>query len=254
MTGRSTPLRAAMMLVVAASIVMCPLAATAYAGRVPSGVGLLQPPIQFTPNVQQLQLTSMAATAFATGVPTAGPVATQTTGPPVATVSGNTITIGNETYPIGETFTDASQIPMGLVDEARFGQQGYSTILAVGAQDYRLMWVTDRGERKYLITREDDSLFSGPEGFKDAIDDLQVKEELTFDAIKIELGGLGAILAAEIAVCPLTEGGGCVAFVATGVLGLIGGFALGMWRVFTEWIPAINNVNNAFIQADINSP
>lgn len=54
-----------------------------------------------------------------------------------------------------------------------------------------MLWIDAGGERKYMIVREDDVLFSGADGFREQMKDLQLAEERTFDAVKIELGGLG---------------------------------------------------------------
>lgn len=79
-------------------------------------------------------------------------------------------------------------------------------------------------------------------------------EERTFDAVKIEIAELGSIIVAEFAIGPMTGGAGCIAAIVTAFGGLVGGFALGMWRVFTDYVPARNNVNEAYVQIEINRP
>lgn len=244
--------QAAAILVLSACIAVVPLATSASAHNSASLDRALLQPIVFTPNIEELELTAVAATAMATAV--AGPATIADPNAPVDPVPGEIILIGGKEYPIGETFTDADGIPKGVVEKSMFGDQGYSTILAVGGDKYRLIWVTDRGEKQYMIVREDDELFSGPDGFKETLQALGEAEERTFDAVKIELGGLGAILLAEFALCPATAGGGCVAAIVTGLGGLVGGFLLGMWRVITDYAPARNNVGVAYEQIEINRP
>lgn len=241
-------MRVVVVVVLSVTVALCPLATSAYWSGAGVSAGGVQQPIKFTPNVQELQLTAIAATPFPEQI------VTTAQGPPHALISGNTMTIDGETYPIGDSFSDASQIPMGSIERSRFNEYGYSTILAVGAQDYRLLWTTEDGQRNYIILKADDTLFAGPDGFTAELTQLKEKEELTFDAMKIELGGLGAILAAEFAICPFTAAAGCVAAIVTGAGGLIGGFGLTMWRVVADWIPARNSVNDSFTQIEINRP
>ena len=191
---------------------------------------------------------------MATAVATPAPIAGATPGPALATVSGDTITIGENDDPIGDTFTDAHDIPKGVVEDSLFGGQRYSTILAVGGDKYRLIWVTDRGEKQSMIVRADGDLFGGPDGFRETIEALGESEERTFNAVKIEVAGLIGILAAEFAICPITGAAACSAAGVTAYGGLMGGFALGLWRVFTDYGPARNNVSAAYTQIEINRP
>lgn len=254
MHRHKTRIQAAAILFISFSIAVGPLSTSAYAYHGASPEIVLLQPIDFTPNVKDLELTAIAGTAMATAVATPSAIVEPTPAPPIATVSGDTITIGGKEYPIGDTFTDADDIPKGIVEDSLFGDQGYSTIVAVGGEKYRLIWVTDRGEKQYMIVREDDELFSGPDGFKETMEALGESEERTFDAVKLEVGGLIGILAAEFAICPITGGGGCIAAVVTAFGGLVGGFALGLWRVFTDYVPARNNVGAAYAQIEINRP
>jgi len=118
---------------------MGPLAASTSAYHAASLEEPLLQPIDFTPNVKELELTTVAGTAMATAVATPAAIANPTPGPPVAIASGETITIGEKDYPIGDTFTDADDIPKGVVEDSLFGNQGYSTIVAVGGDKYRLI-------------------------------------------------------------------------------------------------------------------
>jgi hypothetical protein len=251
MSRHKSIFQAAAILFISACIAIGPLTTSASAYSSSFGAAL-QGPIEFTPSVEELELTTVAATAMATAV--ADPAAFADPNPPVDPVSGETILIGGKEYPLGDTFTDAEDIPRGVVQDSLFHDQGYSTILAVGGDKYRLIWVTDRGEKQYMIVREDDELFSGPDGFKETIEALGESEERTFDAAKVELGGLGAILLAEFALCPATVGTSCIAAIVTGIGGLVGGFLLGMWRIFTDYAPARNNVGEAYEQIEINRP
>lgn len=254
MYRHKTRIQAAAILFISASIAVGPLSSSAYAYHgSPLDNALLQP-IDFTPNVKDLELTAVAGTAMATAVATPAAIAEPTPGPPIVTVSGETITIGGKDYPIGNTFSDADDIPKGVVEDSLFGDQGYSTIVGVGGEKYRLIWVTDRGEKQYMIVRENDNLFSGPDGFKETMEALRESEQRTFNAVKLEFGGLIGILAAEFAICPITGGAGCIAAVVTAYAGLVGGFALGLWRVITDYVPARNNVSAAYTQIEINRP
>lgn len=254
MIGYKNKIQAATLLFGCVCVLIVPISVSGTASPHLPGPGGFQPPIDFTPNVEELRLTSVAATAMATAAAPPDTLAQPTDGPPLAVVSGETITIGGKEYPLGDTFTDAEGIPMGVVEDSLFGDQGYSTIRAVGGEDYRLIWVTDRGEEQYMIVREDDPLFSGPDGFKETLEALGEAEERTFNAVKFELGGLGGIIAAEVAICPVTGTAGCIAAVVTAAGGLVGGFFLGMWRVFTDYIPARDNVGEAYEQIEINRP
>ena len=201
-------------------------------------------PIKFTPHITEIVLTITPDTILGEDL-----------GYLTAIVSGNTITIGSHSYPIGDGFLDASDIPQGVVEQSLFGEYGYATILAQGADEYRLIWITDNdGVKHYIIVKQDDDLFSGTDGFTDQLETVTDNEDKVLEAIGLEFGGIGGLIAGEFVICPITGGAGCIVGLITAFGAVIGGFVRGIWLIFHDWMPSMKNVVRAFESIEISRP
>ncbi|MCH8339860.1 MAG: hypothetical protein IH858_13615 [Chloroflexi bacterium] len=170
---------------------------------------------------------------------------------PIATGFENYILIGDQAFPVGEEFLDASGIPLGPVIKDYFGWYGYATI--EGHPDLRLIWYTDiSGQKHHLIVSVTDPLFAGNpgvdngDGFEDYVGQL-IKAE---DAAALSLGGIGSFAAgavyAELAVCGPSAGAGCVAAVVTAVVGVVGAAISFVYHTIFKVLPAERNVVEQF--------
>jgi hypothetical protein len=182
------------------------------------------------------------------------------TGDPLAGLDlENYLLIGQNVYPIGDEFTDASGIPLGPVTEDHFGWYGYATIAT--NPDLRLLWYTDAaGTKHYLISKVSDPLFAGNpgvspgDGFDDYVDQLVQAE----NALAISLGGWASgaagLLVAQFALCGPTAGTTCVTAALTAVAALVGGGISFMYHYIFKAIPAERNVIRQFSVIDAQTP
>jgi hypothetical protein len=201
------------------------------------------PPVQidFTPHVTPALITP---TPPFSGL---GPLE----GGPV-TVEGGFLRVGSAWFPIGCEFEAGGLIPTGSTTQSATGLFGYATIQ--GAPEYRLIWYTvpgtwyahGGGERRYLIVRADDPLFSGfpnlEDGFQDYVDAaLQIELAIGLGGVGAG-GGLGAAWLAGALACPGTA---CLSLlVATGAAVITGGITAA-FNVF-RWAPAARNAAAQF--------
>lgn len=238
-------IRIGLMVTLVVCVIFCPLAWGGYSVHY---AALAQEksdgPIKFTPHITGIVLTITPDTILGEDL-----------GYLTAIVSGNTITIGTHSYPIGDGFLDGSDIPQGAVEQSLFGEYGYATILAQGADEYRLIWITDNdGVKHYMIVKEDDNLFNETDGFTEQLEKLTDNEEKVLEAIGLEFGGIGGLIVGEFVICPITGGAGCIVGLVTAFGAVIGGVVRGIWLIFHEWLPSMTNVVRGFESIEISRP
>jgi hypothetical protein len=173
-----------------------------------------------------------------------------------ATVSGNFITIGDFTYQIGARFTDASDIKLGSTHKNfLFNFFGHATILAQGASEYRLIWTIDVDfTKQFMITKVDNPLFDGQNGFLENFVWLTEEEDKLKATVGTGLGAAGTVIAVDLGLCPATAGGGCAKAAFVAFLAGIGASVVTIWFFFNDILPAMSNVNDAFVNLEINTP
>ena len=183
MTGQDVRVKSGVIVLLAISMAACPLA---LAQQISFAQPQYSQPQPFTPPPASFEAIFTATPPQAQGFETLGP-----TDDPLAGLDlENYVLIGENVYPIGDEFTDASGIPRGPVTEDHFGWYGYATIAT--NPDLRLLWYTDAGGTKhYLVSKVSDPLFAGNpgvdpgDGFDDYVDQLVQAE----NALALSLGG-----------------------------------------------------------------
>lgn len=223
-----------------AAVIACPLTFAASVSSV-SSQSLAQP-IQHTPDIDPLEIEDEP-----------GNILEDELVLPDAFVEGNIMVIDGKPYPIGDSFYDADGIPLGPAKTDKSGLHGYARIQSL--PDHVLIWYLDgTGNKRYLITREDDDLMKGPLGFDQMIDNLQKAEERLMATGGTGLVGVITAVVLQLAVCPGTAGTTCVTGAITAFIG--GGIALlgALGLVIFDLVPALNNVSSAFSTIDSNRP
>lgn len=172
-----------------------------------------------------------------------------------ATISGNFITIGEYKYPIGARFSDASAIHLGSTHDNLLNLFGYAAIQAQGASEYRLLWVTDSHLQKhFMIVKVDSPLFDEQDGFVENYDALIAAEDLFITTLGTAGGSVLTILAVDLGLCPETLGAGCAKAAFVAALAAIGAGVGTIWFFLHDILPAMKNLNQAFINVEINTP
>lgn len=240
-----------LVLMLATSVAMCPLANTSYGSLSAVSAAVPgQPPIQFTPDIDALIIGTPPPTP-AIGTLDQGGIDPQ--------VLENYLLIGDNAYRIGDEFLDASGIPLGPVTEDHLGWYGYATI--ADHPELRLIWTTDiNGARHYLITKVTDNLFSGNPGIEpgDGFEDYVRQMNQAEDAFVVSLGGwgfgMGTAILTQYLACGPTAGVGCVTGTITGIVAIVGGIASMAYNTIFKIFPAERNVVRQFALIDANSP
>ena len=172
-------------------------------------------------------------------------------------VDGDTLIVGSNTYAIGDFFFDASAIPLGATTADGASKFGYSQIL--GIEDYVVIWITDTdGNKRYMLVKVDDPLFSGHAGVEDGFEDylgflIDAQEAMLFAAGGNASGVVGFFVA-QLYLCGPTGGSTCITAVATAIMAIIGGFVGVVYNFLTKYLPQIANVRFAFEGIDIVRP
>jgi hypothetical protein len=248
----------ALIVVVAVSVVVCPLAADGF------GLGGASAQIAFTPHISALELTQTAEGIEIEAVATVGLPATAAFPTPPATPimapvqSGQyaicgMLRIGSATYPIGDPFSDASGIAVGTVVNADpFGRNGYAEIR--DHPDYRLVWVTsEAGVRQYIIVHKYDPLFSDPNvGFASQVSVVRGGYQQLFAAGVPALSAAGTLITIGIIGCAPTAGGGCALAAGAAIVGGAVASAAEWWIRATVVNPALRNLRLEFDSIDSN--
>jgi hypothetical protein len=172
-------------------------------------------------------------------------------------VEGGFLRVGNASFPIGCEFQGGALIPTGSTTQSATGLFGYATI--EGAPEYRLIWYTvpgtwfahGSGERRYLIIRADDPLFSGTpnvqtgDGFEDYLGQvLETEHDMGFGAGGFVTGAAAAAFA-QLYACPGTGGLTCASAALTAVVGIVGGGFATLLNL-SYWVRQVGNVAAQF--------
>jgi hypothetical protein len=201
-------------------------------------------PFQTVPPVKATFATPIGAeTPIPTPLPTVGPAGS------LIYIEGNSLIVGSETYPIGDEFLDAGELPIGASTESHLGDFGYADINNI--EDHKLVWITDsEGVKHYIIVDVTDHLFIGHEGVEDGfihyLDNLIDAENKIIWAMGGAIGGLVGATVLQFLACVPTAGATCLTAIATVIGGGIAGLlTLGYQTVF-KYIPAMNNLRDRF--------
>jgi len=205
-----------LILLLAVCVATCPLVTTNLRSGSPNiSVAYAQPPIQFTPNVDELQLTVIALTAL----PVTLAAATPAFGP-------------------GQSYTESNKPEVSYIEG---GDQEFGYGPTKEDADVYLMWTTDEtGTHYYTVAADSDQLLGTrdaltgsrqPNGFVHIIEGYETKaQEVSDQELEVNKhqnarmswngGAVGTALAGGL-ICGIVTGGACyVAF---------GAAAIGAW-------------------------
>jgi hypothetical protein len=177
--------------------------------------------------------------------------------PLVVQVRGRWLYVGNDRFPIVDSFESAEGIPLGPIEQTRDRSYGHAEI--AGIEDYVLIWITDKyGMQHYMVIGYQDPLFVGRENLDDGFDDyldlvIEAENKKTWSGIT-GTGGLGAIVLAELALCGPTAGVGCVSAIVTGIGTLCYGGGSAIFQEFVFYRPNRRNLISKFEGIDVLRP
>jgi hypothetical protein len=238
MADRKKRFRIGLVVLVAISLFVCPLAAGGF------GLGGANAQIAFTPNISTLELTQTVegpGLGTVQMAATAEPALPSSTATPV--ISGGSLDIGSRTYPVGDEFSDADDIRLGPSTTVWGGSSGYAVLF--DHPDYRLIWYRDRnGQQHYMIVHQDDPYFSGPDGFRAQLDDYRNAVAAANTAAGGGLGGAASL--GTLVALGCLGGPTCLVALTVGGVAFFGG-ALSEFAIYQFWIePAYHNVVSSF--------
>lgn len=172
---------------------------------------------------------------------------------PDAFVEGNVLVVDGKPYPVGDAFTNGSEIRTGPRKTDRTGMYGYAAI--EGLPGYVLLWFMDgTGRKQYLVTTVDDPGLTGPLGFDQLVTDLKQAQDRYIAAVGGGIGAASTAIIIQFALCPETVGVTCATAVITLAVAGIGGAITATGLVVFDLIPAFNNVARGFRNIDANAP
>ena len=253
-TKRKALSRAGLIVMIAVSLFVCPLATGLTTG--PSSAG----------DMRQFGTVRPQAATFTVPVPGETPQATllgrletpspETTdgassGATKPIISLGSIVIRSRPYAVGDEFSDASGIRLSGVHSDTLENYGYATIF--DDTDYRLLWYTDRsGAKHYMILHKDDDLYRGENGFKELFDDYTAAAFKMHASVGVALSGSATLMGLGLAGCVPSAGVGCivagVGAAVTGLGGILAEFYFGIFEVG----PATEALVTTFQAADAN--
>ena len=153
------------------------------------------------------------------------------------------LTIGSESYPIGEPIEDPGGIPLSTIVSADpFGRAGFAELR--DHPDYRLVWVTtEGGDMQSMIVHKADPLYNDPSvGFQVQADTVRDGYKGMFAAGVPALTAAGTLITAGIVGCAPTAGGGCALAVGAAIVGGIVASVAEWYIKLTVVNPAIENL------------
>ncbi len=219
--------------------------------------------VSFVPHFTELAMTRTAE-ALVLGTPAAQPSAPPSAMSAVSTPPAmvpmdteyyalcGTLLVEGQSYPIGDRFADASEIPIGTaINGDVWGRNGYAVI--TDHPDYRLLWVTTDGSRQYVIVHVNDPLLTDETtGFAHITQVVSDGYQALFTVGASALTAAGTLIAVGFTVCAPTVGVGCGLAVGGAIAAGVVSSAGEWWIRATIINPGLSNLELQLQTIDIN--